>query len=127
MERVTILESHTLENYKLYKVSPVGFIPFGSIRNNYCFDSASLAETWGVSLDVLNKAISYELSFKYSISVSIIETQEGLVKTYMIDARVVPSLLKKLKDSTNKPELDIIREHAVIATLIEKARRYKND
>ena len=127
MEKVTVLGSYILEGYTLVKVKPSGFIDYGANKDMFCFDYNSLAEQWGISLDVLDKVASYDISFKYSMFVSITETEEGRVKTHLIDANAVPNLLRKLKDSTYRPNTDINREYAVIATLIDNARRYKND
>lgn len=122
MEKVTVLDSYVMEGYTIYKVKPLGFIDYGANKDMYCFDYATLAAQWGISMEVLDKVASFDISFKYSMYVTYTEAEEGLVRTNMIDANAVPSLLIKLKDSTYRPNTDINREHAVIAMLLDNAR-----
>ncbi|WP_337098664.1 hypothetical protein [Paenibacillus sp. YIM B09110] len=126
MEKVKVLSSYIMEGYTLFKVKPLGLIEYGIKKDIYCFDYASLADQWGISMEVLDKVASYDITFSDSMYVSFNETESGLVRTYMMNANATPNLLRKLKDSTFKPNRDIIREFAVIAMLVDKARGYKN-
>ncbi|MBY3620363.1 hypothetical protein HGO21_12475 [Acinetobacter sp. CUI P1] len=126
MENVSVVGIYIMEGYTLYKVKPLGFINYGTNKYMYCFNYASLAVQWGIGIEVLDEISSYNISLKQSMFVSFIETEVGLVKTYMMDAKAVPSLLRKLKDSANRPTTDINREHAVLAMLIDNAKGYGN-
>lgn len=123
MEQVTNLHEYTHESYRMFLVKPIGYINYGGNKNFVAFDYALLGKNWGLTYEQLEAIASTNPQFKFAKCFFYTETDTGATKTILLDGKVVPALLAKLRDSMYKPkEVNISKELCVINALLETVK-----
>lgn len=124
MNDLNIVKGYLYGDYILFETTPKGFIEYGSSQKELYFDYDRLTIQWQCSKDLLDMLTDFNIELKQAKCVSYDTLDSlGVSKLVLINAEVVPTLIKKLKETGQCPELDAVKEIELVNKMTEAVRK----